>query len=255
MSFSGWLATISAPDLRAVGEGQLDLGRVGDDVEAGQDVAVEVDDRRRCRARRLARLGVLDDAFGLDQHERRLDGPIDDLGIGGGGRDGSEGVGHGLIDITLRQWRLPRNQLAVEEDRDERDERPERERRPISQTLPETAGPSLRIRPPSRESFSHIVNHAVGRVSSPSSPRCPTGVGSVATDGQPEASLPPNDVPTPPRRAWHRGLVRCRPRDIRIVRAAIPDLVNPAVPCRQGDPTSIVPPAVSSDRPAYPRQR
>ena len=31
-----------AARLRAVGEGQLDLGRVGDDVEAGQDVAVEV---------------------------------------------------------------------------------------------------------------------------------------------------------------------------------------------------------------------
>ena len=44
MSFSGWLATISRARLRPVGERQLDLGRVGDDVEAGQDVALEVDD-------------------------------------------------------------------------------------------------------------------------------------------------------------------------------------------------------------------
>ena len=42
MSFSGCAATISAADVRAVGEGQTDLGGVGDDVEAGQDGAVDV---------------------------------------------------------------------------------------------------------------------------------------------------------------------------------------------------------------------
>ena len=57
MSFSGWLATISPLDLRAVGEGQLDLGRVGDDVEAGQDVAVEVDDDAAAEAA-VARRGL-----------------------------------------------------------------------------------------------------------------------------------------------------------------------------------------------------
>jgi hypothetical protein len=32
------------PRFGAVGERELDLGRVGDDVEAGQDVAIQIDD-------------------------------------------------------------------------------------------------------------------------------------------------------------------------------------------------------------------
>ena len=44
MSFSGCVADDLGGRRRAVGERELDRGRAVDDVQAGQDVAVEVDD-------------------------------------------------------------------------------------------------------------------------------------------------------------------------------------------------------------------
>ena len=58
MSFSGWLTTIDAGRRRSVGEGELDRGRVGDDVEARQDVAGVVDDDAGAEAAARAGVGV-----------------------------------------------------------------------------------------------------------------------------------------------------------------------------------------------------
>ena len=87
---------------RAVGEGELDRGRAVDDVEAGEDVAVEVDDDAAAEAVvvLVGHVGSVD-AFGLDEHERRLDGLVDDLREGRRRGLGGEGAGDRLVDLPL----------------------------------------------------------------------------------------------------------------------------------------------------------
>ena len=63
-------------------------GRVGDDVEAGQDVAGVVDDdaAAEAAARRRATGSRLGAVIGLDEDERGLDGGVDQLREGRAGR-------------------------------------------------------------------------------------------------------------------------------------------------------------------------
>ena len=99
MSFSGCEPTISAGRRRAVGERELDRGGAVDDVEAGEDVAVEVDDDAAAEAvvLVLVRACSVLDALGLDEDERGLDGLVDDLGVGRRRRHARRG-----------RWRWPR---------------------------------------------------------------------------------------------------------------------------------------------------
>ena len=99
MSFSRLLPTTSALDWRPVGERQLDLGGVGDDVQAGEDVAVDVDHdaaaeaavrrpaSRPCRAASVS-ISTSDGWTSL----------VDELGVGRRGRDRCERVGDGVVE-------------------------------------------------------------------------------------------------------------------------------------------------------------
>ena len=87
---------------RPVGEGQLDGGRVGHDVEAGQDVAGVVDDDAGPEA--VAGLARAGRSLDLDQDDRWLDGRKRALREWRPRRLRGQRRGDRLVDVARRQW-------------------------------------------------------------------------------------------------------------------------------------------------------
>ena len=128
MSWSGWRTATSAADVDAVGERELDRGRVVDDVQGGEDVAGRVDDDARAEAVLRLALGV--EAVRLDQDERRLDGGVDELRASRGRRLRRERLGDGVLDVRRGELVRAREQGAVQRDGEERGQDARDERRP-----------------------------------------------------------------------------------------------------------------------------
>ena len=136
ISCSGSRASDLRARARAVGERDVDLGRIGDHVEAGQDVAGGGDHDAAAQpvvgTCRSLRLGLLR----LDQDERRPDRRVDLLGEGGRRGDRGERLGDRVVDVVLRQRRRARDERAPEQDRDEGHQRARRVRDDPSGTHP-----------------------------------------------------------------------------------------------------------------------
>ena len=145
-----------AARLGAVGEGQLDLGRIRDDVEAGQDVALERDDDAAAEAAVLVGLAGLGGSLGLDQDERGQDRLVDQRREGRRGRDRCERIGHGVIHVLLRQRRTAGDESAVEEDGQEGDDGSRHERRRAAKARTQAIGSRRDVRSSSRRFVSHL---------------------------------------------------------------------------------------------------
>ena len=89
-------------------------------------------------------------ALGLDQHERGQDRLVDERREGRRGRDRGERVGHGVIDVLLRERRTTGDERAVEEDRQEGDDGARHERRRAAKARPEAIGSRRDVRSSSR---------------------------------------------------------------------------------------------------------
>ncbi len=90
--------------LGAIREGQLDAGRVGDDVQGGEDVAAIVDDNAAPQA--ALALAVRAGGLGLHEHQGGLDDLVYALGKGWLWGGGSEHLGGDIADFIRGQWVL-----------------------------------------------------------------------------------------------------------------------------------------------------
>ena len=71
MSFSGcWVATL-AVEVGAIRKGDLNIGRVCNDMQAGQDISVRINDGSGSQA--VIRLSIGSRNLGLDENEGGLD--------------------------------------------------------------------------------------------------------------------------------------------------------------------------------------
>src|SRR5664280_749761 len=104
--------------LGPIGERELDGIRAGDHVQAREDVARLVDDHAGADA--LARLPGPGRKLGLDEDERRTDRLVDELGRGRRGRLRGKHAGNRVPHLALAQLVGAGDDLAVEQDREER---------------------------------------------------------------------------------------------------------------------------------------